>query len=348
MTVNTSEMPVPAPAAAVVPSAPAASPVPAVPAGGYVTPLVRKIANEKGVDITTVIGTGIGGRIRKDDVIAAADKAAAAKAAATQAMAPAPAGTAVAVKPAGAVAVSAPSPLRGTTEKMTNLRKIVASRMVEALQTQAQLTTVVEVDVTKLAKLRAKAKDSFKAREGANLTFLPFFVKAAAEALKQFPNINASIDTDAGTITYHASENIGMAVDTPKGLMVPTISDAGNLSLAGIAKAIGDLGGRARAGKIKADELQGATFTITNTGSGGALFDTPIVPVGQVAILGTGTITKKPGVIQGPDGEDVIAIRQYMYIFLSYDHRLVDGADAARFLAALKARIEAADFGNDV
>jgi 2-oxoglutarate dehydrogenase E2 component (dihydrolipoamide succinyltransferase) len=238
--------------------------------------------------------------------------------------------------------------LRGTTEKMSNLRKIVAARMLEAMQTQAQLTTVVEVDVTKLAKLRDANKAAFKAREGANLTFLPFFVKAAVESLKQFPKINASIDTDKGEITYHASENVGLAVDTPRGLMVPVIKDAGDLSLAGIAKAIADLAGRTRDNKVKPDELSGGTFTVTNTGSGGALFDTPVVPVGQVAILGTGTITKKPGVVTGPDGEDHIAIRQYMYIFLSYDHRLVDGADAARFLAAIKARIEAADFGQDV
>lgn len=338
------------PAAPTPPPAPAA-PVAAPVSGSYLTPLVRKVAQEKGVDISQVVGTGIGGRIRKEDVLAHAEAKAAAPVAAVPAVSAA-AAPAAPVAPAPAPSAPAPaatvSPLRGTTEKMTNLRKIVASRMVEALQTQAQLTTVVEVDVTKLAKLRGKAKEGFKAREGANLTFLPFFVKAAAEALKQFPNINASIDTDAGTITYHPAENIGMAVDTPKGLMVPVIRDAGDLSLAGIAKAIGDLGGRTRAGKVKADELKGATFTITNTGSGGALFDTPIVPVGQVAILGTGTITKKPGVVTSPDGEDHIAIRQYMYIFLSYDHRLVDGADAARFLAAIKARIEAADFGKDV
>jgi len=347
--------PAPAPAApapAAAPPAPAPAPTPAptaTPAAAatksYLTPLVRKLAAENNVDINTVTGSGIGGRVRKEDVLAAAEAAKAA--AAAPAPAPAPAATATSAPPATSVP-AAPSPLRGTTEKMTNLRKIVAARMLEAMQTQAQLTTVVEVDVTKLAKLRDANKAAFKAREGANLTFLPFFVKAAVESLKQFPKINASIDTEKGEITYHGSENVGLAVDTPRGLMVPVIKDAGDLSLAGIAKAIGDLAGRTRDNKVKPDELSGGTFTVTNTGSGGALFDTPVVPVGQVAILGTGTITKKPGVVTGPDGEDHIAIRQYMYIFLSYDHRLVDGADAARFLSAIKARIEAADFGKDV
>ena len=340
--------PAPAPVAAPATPATPTPPTPPAPASAatksYLTPLVRKIAAENNVDINSVAGTGIGGRVRKEDVLAAAEAAKAAAAA----PAPAPASAAPATPSAPAAASAAPSPLRGTTEKMTNLRKIVAARMLEAMQTQAQLTTVVEVDVTKLAKLRDANKGAFKAREGANLTFLPFFVKAAVEALKQFPKINASIDTEKGEITYHGSENVGLAVDTPRGLMVPVIKDAGDLSLAGIAKAIGDLAGRTRDNKVKPDELSGGTFTVTNTGSGGALFDTPVVPVGQVAILGTGTITKKPGVITGPDGEDVIAVRQYMYIFLSYDHRLVDGADAARFLAAIKARIENADFGKDV
>ena len=240
------------------------------------------------------------------------------------------------------------SPLRGTTEKMSRLRKIVAERMVESLHTQAQLTTVVEVDVTKVAKLRAKAKESFKSREGANLTYLPFYTLAAVEALKAFPKINASIDQEKGEITYHPAENVGIAVDTERGLVVPVIKNAGDLNLAGIARQIGDLGARTRANKVGPDELSGATFTITNTGSGGALIDTPIVPGGQVAILGTGTITKKPAVVTGPDGEETIAIRQFAYLFLSYDHRLVDGADAARFLTAVKARIEEGAFESEV
>ncbi|MCK0118326.1 2-oxoglutarate dehydrogenase, E2 component, dihydrolipoamide succinyltransferase [Isoptericola sp. S6320L] len=339
----------PAPAPAAEQPAPAAekpapaSEAPAAPAGGkssYLTPLVRKLAAEKGVDVSSIQGTGVGGRVRKEDVLAAAEKAAAPAAAPAASEAPASAPK----KPT----VPEVSPLRGTTEKMSRLRKVVAERMLEAMQTQAQLTTVVEVDVTKVARLRAQAKAGFKAREGANLTFLPFYTLAAVEALKAFPKINASIDTDKGEITYHSSENIGLAVDTERGLIVPVIKNAGDLNLAGIARQIGDLAARTRDNKVGPDDLSGATFTITNTGSGGALIDTPIVPVGQVAILGTGTITKRPAVVTGPDGEESIAIRQFAHIFLSYDHRLVDGADAARFLTAIKNRIEEAAFESEV
>ncbi|GAA1866892.1 hypothetical protein GCM10009751_26340 [Myceligenerans crystallogenes] len=344
--------PAPAPAApapaAPAPAAPApAAPAPAAPApaattspapraaagatgGTYLTPLVRKLAAEKGVDVAALVGTGVGGRIRKEDVLAAAEAKAAPAA---------PGGTAAA--PATVLEVS---PLRGTTEKMSRLRKIVAERMLEATTTQAQLTTVMEVDVTRVARLRARAKDAFAAREGAKLTFLPFFTLAAVEALKAYPKINATIDTAAGTITYHPAENVGIAVDTERGLVVPVIKNAGDLNLAGIARQIGDLGARTRANKVGPDELSGATFTITNTGSGGSLIDTPIVPVGQVAILGTGTITKKPVVVTDAEGNDSIAIHQMSYIFLSYDHRLVDGADAARFLTAIKNRIEEGAF----
>ncbi|MFV2143193.1 MULTISPECIES: 2-oxoglutarate dehydrogenase, E2 component, dihydrolipoamide succinyltransferase [Isoptericola] len=340
------ESPAPAPAASSPAPAPAAekpAPTPEAPAGGkssYLTPLVRKLAAEKGVDVSSVQGTGVGGRVRKEDVLAAAEKAAAPAAAPAASEAPAPAPK----KPS----VPEVSPLRGTTEKMSRLRKVVAERMLEATQTQAQLTTVVEVDVTKVARLRAQAKAGFKAREGANLTFLPFYTLAAVEALKAFPKINASIDTEKGEITYHSSENVGLAVDTERGLIVPVIKNAGDLNLAGIARQIGDLAARTRANKVGPDDLSGATFTITNTGSGGALIDTPIVPVGQVAILGTGTITKRPAVVTGPDGEESIAIRQFAHIFLSYDHRLVDGADAARFLTAIKNRIEEAAFESEV
>ncbi|ACZ31049.1 2-oxoglutarate dehydrogenase, E2 component, dihydrolipoamide succinyltransferase [Xylanimonas cellulosilytica DSM 15894] len=340
--------PAPAPAAAEPAPAPApAAPAPAEPVAAdgksYLTPLVRKLAADKGVDLSTVVGTGVGGRVRKEDVLAAAEKAAAP----APAEAPAAAAPAAKAPAAKTPTIPSPSPLRGTTEKMSRLRKIVAERMVDALHTQAQLTTVVEVDVTKVAKLRAKAKEPFKAREGANLTFLPFYTLAAVEALKAFPKINASIDQEKGEITYHASENIGIAVDTERGLVVPVVKNAGDLNLAGLARQIGDLGARTRANKVGPDELSGATFTITNTGSGGALIDTPIVPGGQVAILGTGTITKKPAVIT-VDGEEVIAIRQFAYLFLSYDHRLVDGADAARFLTAIKARIEEGAFEAEV
>ncbi|WP_369374334.1 2-oxoglutarate dehydrogenase, E2 component, dihydrolipoamide succinyltransferase [Promicromonospora sp. Populi] len=339
--------PAPAPAApAPAPAAPA--PAPAAPTstgrtiGSYLTPLVRKLAADKGVDVAEVTGTGVGGRIRKEDVLAAAEAKAA----------PAPAAPAAAA-PAAAKAPSAPaklevSPLRGTTEKMSRLRKIVAERMLEAVQTSAQLTTVMEVDVTRVAQLRAKAKTSFAAREGAKLTFLPFFTQAAVEALKAYPKINATIDTEKGEITYHGSENVGIAVDTERGLVVPVIKNAGDLNLAGIARQIQDLGARTRANKVTPDELSGSTFNITNTGSGGSLIDTPIVPVGHAAILGTGTITKRPVVVTDPDGNESIAVRSMSYIFLSYDHRLVDGADAARFLTAIKNRIEDGAFEAEV
>jgi pyruvate dehydrogenase E2 component (dihydrolipoamide acetyltransferase) len=341
--------PAPAPAAP-APAAPAPAapvPAPAAPApasagrtiGSYLTPLVRKLAAEKGVDVNEVQGTGVGGRIRKEDVLAAAEAKAA----------PAPAAAAA----APAKATSAPaklevSPLRGTTEKMSRLRKIVAERMLEAVQSQAQLTTVMEVDVTRVAQLRAKAKESFAAREGAKLTFLPFFTQAAIEALKAYPKINATIDTEKGEITYHGSENVGIAVDTERGLVVPVIKNAGDLNLAGIARQIQDLGARTRANKVTPDELSGGTFNITNTGSGGSLIDTPIVPLGHAAILGTGTITKRPVVVTDPDGNESIAVRSMAYIFLSYDHRLVDGADAARFLTAIKNRIEEGAFESEV
>jgi 2-oxoglutarate dehydrogenase E2 component (dihydrolipoamide succinyltransferase) len=300
---------------------------------------VRKLAAEKGVDVNEVKGTGVGGRIRKEDVLAAAEaKAAPAPAAAASAPAKAP----------SAPAKLEVSPLRGTTEKMSRLRKIVAERMLEAVQSQAQLTTVMEVDVTRVAQLRAKAKESFAAREGAKLTFLPFFTQAAIEALKAYPKINATIDTEKGEITYHGSENVGIAVDTERGLVVPVIKNAGDLNLAGIARQIQDLGARTRANKVTPDELSGGTFNITNTGSGGSLIDTPIVPLGHAAILGTGTITKRPVVVTDPDGNESIAVRSMAYIFLSYDHRLVDGADAARFLTAIKNRIEEGAFESEV
>ena len=269
--------------------------------------------------------------------------ASAAEAAPAPSAVPAAAAPAAAAKPAPAVEVS---PLRGTEEKMSRLRKIVASRMVESLQTQAQLTTAVEVDMTNVAKLRAQAKDSFAAREGAKLTFLPFIMQAAVEALKAYPKLNAEIDGDM--IKYHGTENIGMAADTERGLVVPVIKNAGDLNLAGLARQIGELGAKAKGNKLGPDDLQGATFTITNTGSGGALFDTPIVPNPQVGILGCGTIVKRPMVITTEAGDEVIAIRSMMYLFLSYDHRLVDGGDAARFLTSMKKRLEAGQFQGDL
>jgi pyruvate dehydrogenase E2 component (dihydrolipoamide acetyltransferase) len=342
--------PAPAPAAA-APAAPAPAPAPVTPApaaaapaaakatdeGAYVTPLVRKLAAENGVDLASVKGTGVGGRIRKQDVVAAAEAAKAAAAA------PAPAAAA----PAAAASKKAPvleaSPLRGQTIKMPRIRKVIGDNMVKALHEQAQLSSVVEVDVTRLMKLRAKAKDSFAAREGVKLSPMPFFVKAAAQALKAHPAINARINEAEGTITYFDTENVGIAVDSEKGLMTPVIKHAGDLNIAGIAKATADLAGKVRANKITPDELSGATFTISNTGSRGALFDTIIVPPNQVAILGIGATVKRPAVIETEEGT-VIGVRDMTYLTLSYDHRLVDGADAARYLTAVKAILEAGEF----
>ncbi|MEU0446583.1 2-oxoglutarate dehydrogenase, E2 component, dihydrolipoamide succinyltransferase [Streptomyces tendae] len=324
--------PAPAPAPAAAPAAPAAAQP--VDDGAYVTPLVRKLAAENGVDLSTVKGTGVGGRIRKQDVVAAAEAA--------KAAAPAPAAA-----PAAPAAKKAPvleaSPLRGQTVKMPRIRKVIGDNMVKALHEQAQLSSVVEVDVTRLMKLRARAKDAFAAREGVKLSPMPFFVKAAAQALKAHAPVNAKINEAEGTITYFDTENIGIAVDSEKGLMTPVIKNAGDLNLAGIAKATADLAGKVRASKISPDELAGATFTISNTGSRGALFDTIIVPPGQVAILGIGATVKRPAVIETEDGP-VIGVRDMTYLTLSYDHRLVDGADAARYLTAVKAILEAGEF----
>jgi 2-oxoglutarate dehydrogenase E2 component (dihydrolipoamide succinyltransferase) len=300
--------------------------------GPYVTPLVRKLAAESGVDLNKVTGSGIGGRIIKQDVIEAA------KALVPVVPAAAPA------KPAAPASAPSISPLRGRTEKLSRLRQVIAKRMVESLQVSAQLTTVVEVDITSVARLRDRAKRDFEAREGVKLSFLPFFASAAIEALKQYPQLNASIDTEAGTVTYHGSENLGIAVDTERGLLVPVIKNAGDLNLAGLARSIADLAGRTRDNKVSPDELGGGTFTLTNTGSRGALFDTPIINQPQVGILGTGTVVKRPFVVSDPLLGEVVAVRSMVYLALSYDHRLVDGADAARFLGAVKARLEEGNF----
>ncbi|MEH0845774.1 2-oxoglutarate dehydrogenase, E2 component, dihydrolipoamide succinyltransferase [Micromonospora sp. CPCC 205711] len=308
-------------------------------AAGYVTPLVRKLAGEHGVDLSSVNGTGVGGRIRKQDVLEAAEKAKAAKAA------PAPAAQpAAAAAPAKPAAKPQPSGKRGTTEKLTRIRTAIAKRMHESLHEMAQLTTVIEVDVTKIAKLRAQAKDSFQQRHGVKLSFLPFFALAAVEALQTYPIVNARMDLAGGTITYPDAEHLGIAVDTERGLLVPVIHNAGDLNLGGIAKRVADLAERTRTNKISPDEIAGATFTLTNTGSRGALFDTPIVPSPQSAMLGTGAVVKRPVVMNDPELGEVIAVRSMVYLALSYDHRLVDGADAARFLAAVKERLEGGNF----
>jgi pyruvate dehydrogenase E2 component (dihydrolipoamide acetyltransferase) len=310
----------------------------------YVTPLVRKLAKEHRVELASLNGTGVGGRIRKQDVLAAAEAAKQQAEAAKQAAAApqAPAEPAAAAAPAPAAAAST---LRGTTEKMSRLRQTIARRMVESLQVAAQLTATVEVDLTAISQIRAKVKDDFKKREGATLSYLPFIAKAAIEALKIYPKVNATIDTEARTITYPDTEHLGIAVDTEKGLLVPVIKDAGDLSIGGLAKRIADLAARTRQNKVTPDELVGGTFTITNYGSAGTLMDTPIINQPQVAILGTGALAKRPVVISDPRLGQVIAVRDMMYLSLSYDHRLVDGAEAARFLSTLKARLEEGDFG---
>jgi 2-oxoglutarate dehydrogenase E2 component (dihydrolipoamide succinyltransferase) len=289
---------------------------------GYVTPLVRKLASESGIDLSAVSGTGIGGRIRKDDILAAATGS-------------------IQTVPATAPVVSV-SALRGQTEPMSRLRKVLAERAVASMQASAQLTTVVEVDVTKIAALRAKVQADFTARAGVKLNFMPFFTLAAAESLRSHPKLNASIEGE--NIIYHPTENISFAVDSERGLLTPVIRSAGDLNIAQIAQSIADLAARTRSNQLKPDELGGGTFTLTNTGSRGALFDTPVVFLPQVAILGTGIVSKRPVVVSDESGNDSIAIRSMVYLALSYDHRLVDGADASRFLVDIKSRLEIAAF----
>ena len=322
--------PVTPPPASVAPAAPVSQP-----ADAYVTPLVRKLASELGINLSQVKGTGIGGRIRREDVEALARPAAPVASVAV-------ASTPSAAKPA----VVAVSPLRGTTVTMSRLRKVIAARMIESLQVSAQLTTVVEVDVTRISRLRDRAKASFESREGVKLSFLPFFAVAVCEALKQHPVLNSSVEGDQ--ITYHGTEHLGIAVDTERGLLVPVIANAGDLNMGGIARKISDLAARTRDNKVTPNELGGGTFTITNTGSRGALFDTPIINQPQVAILGLGAIVKRPMVVRGEDGGETMAIRSMVYLALSYDHRVVDGADAARFLVTLKERLEGGAFESDL
>ncbi len=357
--------------------------------GPYVTPLVRKLAAEHGIDLATVAGTGVGGRIRKQDILDAAalqrgpaQPAQAAAAAVQPAPAPsapgqaAPAFQATAPAPQGAPQQAAPqqaaparaglspaadaesdtgrrpvivpSSLRGTTERMSRARQVIAQRMVESLQTSAQLTTVVEADVTAIARLRERAKAAFEAREGVKLSFLPFFALAAVEALKVHPRMNAVIDTASGQVTYHDAEHLGIAVDTERGLMVPVIKNAGDLNIGGLARKIADLAQRTRAGQVSPDDLSGGTFTLTNTGSRGALFDTPIINQPQVGILGTGTVVKRAVVVEDPTLGEVITVRSMVYLALTYDHRLVDGADAARFLITIKERLEEGAFETEL
>ncbi|WP_229568839.1 2-oxoglutarate dehydrogenase, E2 component, dihydrolipoamide succinyltransferase, partial [Kocuria rhizophila] len=316
---------------------------------GYVTPLVRKLAREKNVDLSTLTGTGVGGRIRKQDVLAAAEKSETSSAPAIQDtgadMAPAVSQQGSAKAPEAA---PAPDAKRGTTEKAPRIRMTIAKRMRESLDVSAQLTQVTEVDMTRVAKLRQQAKDQFQKREGAKLTFMPFFAKAVAEALQAHPVLNATFKEESKEIVYNSSEDIAIAVDTPRGLLVPVVKNAGDLNLGGLAKQIAELGASAKDGSISPDALAGGTFTITNIGSFGALFDTPIINQPQVGILGTGSIVKRPMVVTDAEGNDTIAIRHMCYLSLTYDHRLVDGADAGRFLSTLKKRLEAGQFESEV
>ena len=315
------------------------------PQDAYVTPIVRKLANDLGVNLATVRGTGIGGRIRKEDIEAMS------KPSPSSAVTGVPSQVATAANTSAQPATPRPaapatSPLRGTTVTMSRLRKVIAARMVESLQVSAQLTTVIEVDVTKIARLRDRSKPTFEAREGVKLSFLPFFAVAVCEALKQHPVLNSSVEGDQ--IIYHGAEHLGIAVDTERGLLVPVIHNAGDLNMGGVARKIADLAARTRDNKVTPDELGGGTFTLTNTGSRGALFDTPIINQPQVAILGLGAVVKRPMVVKGEDGGETIAIRSMVYLGLSYDHRVVDGADAARFLVTLKERLEGGAFESDL
>lgn len=300
--------------------------------GGYVTPIVRKLAREKGVDISTLTGSGVGGRIRREDVLAAVQKPQAATPAA----------------PAAPLPPIQPAQERGKTEKLSRMRQTIAKHMMNSLASTAQLTTVVEVDVTRIANLRARAKDSFAQREGTKLSFLPFFVKAAVEALKAHPKINSRVNDETNEVTYFDHENVGIAVDSEKGLMVPVIKNCGDLTIAAIARKINELAAKVRDGSISIDEMSGGTFSITNTGSRGALFDTPVVNYPEEAILGLGTIVRRPMVVKDAEGNDTIAVRSLVYLALSYDHRLIDGADAARYLTTVKKRLEEGDFSAEV
>ncbi|MDU2312547.1 MAG: 2-oxoglutarate dehydrogenase, E2 component, dihydrolipoamide succinyltransferase [Varibaculum cambriense] len=335
----------PAPAAPKVPAAPTPPATPSQPedkpqaakqvSGGYVTPIVRKLAREKGVDISTLKGSGVGGRIRREDVLAAAQKPQTAPAAAPEV-------------PAAPLPPIEPAQERGKTEKLSRMRQTIAKHMMNSLASTAQLTTVVEVDVTRIANLRARAKDSFAQREGTKLSFLPFFVKAAVEALKAHPKINSRVNDETNEVTYFDHENVGIAVDSEKGLMVPVIKNCGDLTIAAIARKINELATKVRDGSISIDEMSGGTFSITNTGSRGALFDTPVVNYPEEAILGLGTIVRRPMVVKDSEGNDTIAVRSLVYLALSYDHRLIDGADAARYLTTVKKRLEEGDFSAEV
>ena len=301
-------------------TAPVAAPEETSSDPNYVTPIVRKLASEMGIDLGSIRGSGVGGRIRKEDLTAATPKTA----------------------PAAAQAPAEASPLRGTTVPMSRLRKVLSERAVASMQQSAQLTSVVEVDVTKIAEMRQRVQAEFTQKAGTKLSFMPFFTLAAAEALAANPIINATVEDT--NIVYHGSDNISFAVDTERGLLTPVLKDAAHMSISTMAQTIADMAERTRSNKLTPDELSGGTFTVTNTGSRGALFDTPVVFLPQSAILGTGIVTKRAAVVKDADGNDAIGIRSMVYLALSYDHRIIDGADASRYLMQVKTRLEAGNF----
>jgi pyruvate dehydrogenase E2 component (dihydrolipoamide acetyltransferase) len=314
-------------------------------AAAGVSPLVRRLAREHDVDLSQVKGSGSGGRVRREDVEAFVQQRGREPAAAPAAKGEGRAAAAAPSTPR--VAVPLAKGLREEVVPATRLRKLIAERMVASLQTSAQLTSAVEIDMTRVMRLRERAKDEFKAREGVSLSPMPFAVLALVAAIKEYPNVNAALDED-GNLHVYQDVHLGVAVDTPKGLYVPVVKNAESLNLAGLAKAVADVAARTRDGKIGPDELSGSTISITNTGSRGAVWDTPIINQPNAAIFATPAIVKRPVVVDDPDLGEVVAVRHMMYGILTYDHRIVDGADAARFLVKVKEVLEEADFEGDL
>jgi pyruvate dehydrogenase E2 component (dihydrolipoamide acetyltransferase) len=314
-----------------------------------VSPLVRRLAREHDVDLSQVQGSGSGGRVRREDVEAYVQQRGKQPAAEAPAEAPAARGKAAAAAPAAPPRVAVPltKGLREEVVPATRLRKVIAERMVASLQTSAQLTSAVEIDMTRVMRLRERAKDDFKAREGVSLSPMPFAVLALVAAIKEYPTVNSAMDED-GNLHVYQDVHLGVAVDTPKGLFVPVVKNAESLNLAGLAKAIADVAARTRDGKIGPDELSGSTISLTNTGSRGAVWDTPIINQPNAAIFATPAIVKRPVVVDDPDLGEVVAVRHMMYGILTYDHRIIDGADAARFLVKVKEVLETADFEGDL
>ncbi|MFY9681166.1 MAG: dihydrolipoamide acetyltransferase family protein [Candidatus Sulfotelmatobacter sp.] len=289
------------------------------------SPLVRKIAREHSVNLSQVAGTGLGGRITKQDIMAFIERPSAASAPAAPTSQPA-------ARPA------APAAYPGDLVPMTNMRKIIAQRMIESRRTSAHVHCMYEVDFTRIVTLRAKNKNAFEQRHGVRLTFMPFFVRAAIIAIQQWPIINASLEGD--NIRYHRNINVGIAVALDWGLIVPVLKNAGDLNFLGLQRGITDLGERARSKKLKPEDVEGSTFTVTNPGQFGAVFGLPIINQPNAAIMGVGGITKQPLVVTDKEGNDSIAIRSVVHLTLGYDHRLIDGAVADQFMALVKKNLE--------